>query len=545
MLWGIVNAVLLIGCLNVANLLLIRAAGREREMAIRAALGSGRRRLIRQLLTESLLLAGLGGLLGILLSEWAVKIVSAVRGQTLPWNRGSSLESYLPWFVDVRLDGRTLLYALAVSLLTCGLFGLGPALTAVRTELSRSLSRASYASRGTRYRRGLVLFVVSEVAIACVLLMGAGLLVNSAIRLQTIPPGCNPEKVVTLGVYLNDPQYSATSEQKRYFQEVLARLRTLPGVELAGVGGPTVAGGGGGNPATRIEGDESGEEHHDIRFLPASPDSFRILQIPLLKGRFFAERDREGAPPVLIINEALARRYWPEANPVGRHITARLSGTNWVSFEVVGVVGNVYHYANATVSPPEAYTCWLQHGAASDMDVAVRTISDPRPMKAVVQSAVRALDDRVEVYNLYTLEEAIARFTWSWSRQFNTFFLGGFAAVAFLLASIGVYGVTAYSVSRRTHEIGIRMALGAQRESVLGLVLREGMTVVGIGIGVGLVTASALMQVVRSLLFGITPTDPLTFGLITTLVGTVAFLACWLPARRAAKVDPMVALRYE
>jgi predicted permease len=545
MLWGIVNAVLLIGCLNVANLLLIRAAGREREMAIRAALGSGRLRLIRQLLTECFLLASLGGLVGVMLTGWALKIVSALRGQTLPWNLGSSMESLIPWFVEVRLDGWALLYVLATSLLTCGLFGLGPALGAVKTNLSRSLSGAQSTLHGTPFRKGLALFVVSEVTIACVLLLGAGLLVNSAIRLRTIHPGCNPKNVVSLGIYLKDPKYSSVSEQKRYFQEVLAGLRTLPGVEYADVGGPTPAGGGGGNPPTRIEGDESDQEHRDIRFLPASPDCFRVLQIPLLRGRFFTDRDNEAAPLVLIINEGLAHRYWPNVNPLGRHITAQLSKTNSVSFEVVGVVGNVYSYLNAATSPPEAYTCWLQRGASVDMDVGIRTASDPAPMTATVQRAVRALDDRVEIHNLCTLEEGISRFTWSWSRQFNTLFLGGFAAIAFLLASIGVYGVTAYSVSQRTHEIGIRMALGAQRENVLALVLRQGMILTGVGIGVGVAGGLGLTRVARSLLFGITPTDPLTFGLITLLVGAVAFVACWFPARRAARLDPMVALRYE
>jgi putative ABC transport system permease protein len=287
LLWGIVNAVLLIGGLKVANLLMIRAAARDREMAIRAALGSGRLRLIRQLLTESFLLASLGGLLGMILTGWALKIVSALKGQTLPWYLGSSMESFIPWFVEVRLDGQALLYALAISLVTCGLFGLGPALGAVKTNLNWSLSRAPSARRGTPFRKGLALFVASEVAIACVLLLGAGLLVNSAIRLQTIHPGCNPKNVVSLGIYLKDPQYSTESEQKRYFQGVLARLRSLPRVEYADVGGPTPAGGGGGNPPARIEGDESGQERRDIRFLPASPDCFQVLQIPLLKGRFF------------------------------------------------------------------------------------------------------------------------------------------------------------------------------------------------------------------------------------------------------------------
>lgn len=275
------------------------------------------------------------------------------------------------------------------------------------------------------------------------------------------------------------------------------------------------------------------------------PDCFLVLQVPLLKGRFFTERDTDGAPRVLIVNEALARRYWPEANPLGRRVTAHWPKTNAVSFEVVGVVGNVYHYRSATPSPPEASTCGLQHGAAVDMDVAVRTTSDPRLMKAAGPSTVRALDDRVEIHNLSTLEEAIARFTWSWSRRFNTFFLGGFAAPAFLLASIGVYGVTSYSASQRTHEIGIRMALGAQRENVLGLVLRQGMTLAAAGIGLGIAGALGLTRVVRSMLFGITPTDPLTSGLITAWVGAVALVAGGFPARRAARVDPMVALRCE
>ena len=209
------------------------------------------------------------------------------------------------------------------------------------------------------------------------------------------------------------------------------------------------------------------------------------------------------------------------------------------------MVGNVYNYANGTTSRPEAYTCWLQYGVAFDMDVGIRTATDARSMKAMLQRAIRGADDTVELYNAETLEEGVSRYTWSWSRQFNTLFLGGFAAIAFLLASIGVYGVTAYSVAQRTREIGIRMALGAQREIVLRLVLQQGMTLAVVGVGLGVAGALGLTRVVRSLLFGITPTDPLTFGLITVLVGAVAFVACWFPARRASRVDPMVALRYE
>jgi predicted permease len=259
----------------------------------------------------------------------------------------------------------------------------------------------------------------------------------------------------------------------------------------------------------------------------------------------FTDRDDETAPPVVIINEAAARRYWPGGNPLGRHLTVQRAGTNSVSFEVVGVVGNVYYYQEGTADTPEAHTCWLQHGASFDMDLAIRTTADPRPMKALLQSAIRAVDEDIEIYRNETLEEGISHLTWSWSRQFNTFFLSGFAAFAFVLASIGVYGVTAFSVAQRTHEIGIRMALGAQRHDVLGMVLRQGATLAAVGIGLGGACALGLTRLVRSMLFGITPTDPLTFGLIALLVGAVAFVACWFPARRAANLDPVVALRYE
>jgi putative ABC transport system permease protein len=538
LLWGIVSAVLLIGCLNVANLLLIRAVAREQEMAIRVALGGGRIRLLRQLLTECFLLASLGGGLGAILSYWALKIVSALRGQPVPFT-----ETFLPWFVQVRLDGRALLFALAVSVLTCGLFALGPALGAVRTSLTGSLSGARSVSGGTRFRRALALFVVSETAIASVLLIGAGLLVNSAIRLQGIRPGCNPRNVLDLSISLENAPYRTKAEQMRYFREVLARLRTLPGVAVAAFGGPTITGGGSGWPA-RFEGEASAQEHSDIYFLPASPESFRLLQVPLLQGRSFTERDDKTAPSVMIINEALARRYWPDGHPLGRHVTARLPGTNWVTFEVVGVVGNVYNYREMA-SRPEAYRCWLQHDVTDYTDIRIRTVGDPAAMKGVVVSTIRALDDRVLPPDVKTLEEGIAGNTWSWSRQFNTLFLGGFAFVAFLLASIGVYGVTAYSVAQRTREIGIRMALGAQRESVVGLVLKQGLKLAIAGLAIGAAGALGLTRVVRSLLFGITPTDPATFGLVTLLVGVVAFMACWLPARRAARFDPMAALRCE
>ncbi|MBI5386420.1 MAG: ABC transporter permease [Verrucomicrobia bacterium] len=544
-LLGVVNAVLVIACLNVANLLLVRASGREREMAIRATLGSGRVRLMRQLLTENLLLAALGALLGMVLAYWAVEVIAAFRDQSLPLLLRDRRERFLPWFVSVHLDNRALLYALAVSLVTCGLFSLMPLLGAARVNLSRSLAGGQTASGSVRVRHGLGLFVVSEVAIACVLLMGAGLLVNSAVRLRQIHPGFNPRNVFTAGVLLRDRRYANAPAQKQFFREALDRVRRLPGVLSADVGGPTPVGGGGGNFPTRIDGDESAQEHRDIRYLPGSPDCFRVLQIPLLQGRFFTDRDDATAPPVLIVNEAMARSYWPESSPIGRHVTVQRSKTNSVLFEIVGVVGNVYNYSSGMVSPPEAFTSWLQYGSGSDEDLVIRTAADAGPMKAVLQQAIRGGDDTVEIYNAATLEEGISRYTWSWSRQFNTLFLGGFAAVAFLLASIGVYGVTAYSVAQRTREIGIRMALGARRENVLALVLRQGMRLAVVGVGLGLAGAFAGTRVVRSMLFGISPTDPLTFGLITALVSTVAFVACWLPARRAARLDPMVALRYE
>ncbi len=419
-----------------------------------------------------------------------------------------------------------------------------PLLGVIKVNLSRSLAGGHTTSGGVGVRRGLGCFVVSEVAIACVLLVGTGLLLNSAMRLQ-INPGFNPRNVLQAGVLLRDQRYANADAQKRFFREALDRIRSVPGVLYADIGGPTPVGGGGGNPPTRIEGDDSGEEHKDIRFLSASPDCFRALQVPLPQGRFFTDRDDETAPPVLIINEAMARRYWPDAVPIGRHVMVQRSKTNHVSFEVVGVVGNVYNYSSGTTSPPEAFTSWLQHGVNNEEDVVIRTATDAGPMKAVLQRAIKGVHEDVEIYNACTLEEGISRHTWSWSRRFNTLFLGGFAAIAFLLASIGVYGVTAYSVSQRTHEIGIRMALGARRENVLALVLRHGMILAGVGMGIGLAGALALTRVVRTLLFGITPTDPLTFGLTTVVVAVVAFAACWSPARRAAQLDPMVALRHE
>ncbi len=547
-LLGIVNAVLVIACLNIANLLLIRASGREREMAIRAAMGSGRMRLVRQLLTENFVLAALGALLGAVLAYWAIDVISALRDQSLPLHIRDRHEHLLPSFAALHLDARGLLYGVAVSLVTCGLFSLLPVWKAAKVNLSRSLAGGSAAGGSVRYRRGLSLFVASEVAIACVLLMGTGLLVNSALRLHNIDPGFNLHNVFATGVSLysqHDQRFSAASAQTRFFQEALRRVRSVPGVLYADIGGPTPVSGGGSNFPMRIEGDPTGQEYKDTRFLTASPDCFRALQIPLRLGRFFTERDDETSPRVLIINEAMAQRYWPNSSPIGRHVTLERSTTNRVTFEVVGVVGNVYNYSQGTTSPPEAFTCWFQGGGAIEEDIVVRTAIDVRPMKTILQQAIRGGDDGVELYNPETLEEGVLRYTWSWSRQFNTIFLGGFALIAFLLASMGVYGVTAYSVAQRTREIGIRMALGAQRESVLELVLKQGMKLAIAGLAIGIAGALGLTRVVSSLLFGITPTDPATFGLVTLVVGVVAFMACWLPARRAARLDPMAALRYE
>jgi predicted permease len=552
---GIVAFVLLIACAHVAGLLLIRSAQREREIAVRAALGAGRRRLIAQLLTEGTLLAFLGGALGLLLAYWGLGLISALRSTSSSWQLAQRLQKMIPWFVDFRIDARTLLYVAAVSLLTCGLFGILPAVLASQASLHQSLT-ARTAGRGFRFARIRSALVVADIAIAFVLLTGAGLLVNSYARLNT-GLGYEPGHVLTADIDLDSSQ---PQQRLAFYERALERLRNLPGVEFAAVSDQSPAWGGGNFRRFQIEGYSLAQVNDaddkvglsGIRWRPISADYFRALGIPLLKGRYFTDQDRAGSTPVIIISDSMARRFWPNRNPVGTYLTEMRetrtqegdTTTTPLPYLIVGVVGDAKHFTWFKGGPPdpETYVPYLQAGYGWGLFV-LRTHSDPRGIMKALRSELLAVDSGITLGKIIPLAEEIAGHVSP--QRFNMLFLSVFAAVALALAATGVYGVVAYAVSRRTQEIGIRMALGAGTGDVLRTVLGQGLVLTLIGIGIGLAAALALTRVIRSLLYDVSPTDPLTFVCVSLFLVGTAMLAAYVPARRAARIDPMVALRYE
>lgn len=560
---GIVTSVLLIACFHVAGLLLIRSAQREREIAVRAALGARRRRLIGQLLTEGVLLAVLGGTLGLLLAYWGLGLISALRSTSNSWQLAKHIQDLIPWFIDLRIDARTLLYVTAISLLTCGLFGALPAVLASHTNLHPSLSTGRTPGHGFRLARIRSALVVVDIAVAFVLLIGAGLLVNSYARLNT-GLGYKPAHVLTAEISLDEdqPPYSQPEQRLVFFERALERLRNLPGVESAAAASQSPAWGGGNFPRFRIDGYSPAQfDPDDKERFPAilqrqiSPDYFLVLQTPLLKGRYFTEQDRAGTAPVIIISDSMARRFWPNQNPVGTYLTEMRptrtkDGETAIAplqYQIVAVVGDAKHFTQFKAGPPdpEVYVPYLQTGErwSGSMPIMLRTRSDPRSIMNVVRSELLAMGSGLSIRGIVPLEDKIAEYVSP--QRFNMLSLGVFAAVALVLAATGVYGVTAYAVSRRTQEIGIRMALGARAGDVLRTVLAQGLIVTLIGIAVGWVAALALTRVIRSLLYDVSPTDPTTFLCVALLLVGMALLATYLPARRAARIDPMAALRYE
>ena len=541
-LLGTVGSVLLIACLHVASLLIARSVTREREVAVRAALGAHRFRLVRQLLSESALLAGFAGLFGLLLAYWGIRIISAVRSQSIPWYLRDISSRFIPWFVDIRMNGRALLCAVGISLLTCALFGLLPALSASRINLSQSLSAGRVPSRGPRFHSVRALLVIADIAVAFVLLAGAGLLINTYVRLLNVDFRFNPENVLSVEaeLYSEAPPYSEPGRRLVFFQQVLDRIQNLPGVQFASAATASPITGSYGSSPFEIEGfpvDKGG------RYIPRTkvfPDYFRVLQIPLLQGRHFTQRDIAASSPVVIINEAMAQRFWPGENPVGRHITKGAHGDSKpVLLEIVGVVGNVRHTLYS-MSDPEVYA---PAGYDESLDIIVRTDANPGGLMAALRREILSIDPDVLVGDVTPMQNDIAALFSG--QRFNMLFLNGFAAVALILAALGLYSVTAYSVSQQTHEIGIRVALGARSSDVLKAVLWQGLKLTLTGVGIGLAGAFALTRVISSLLYDVSPTDPFTFVCVSLLLAGVALLASYIPARRAAKVDPMVALRYE
>ena len=536
-LLGAVGLVLLIACANVANLLLARAATRHREIAIRTALGASRGRVIRQLLTESLLLAFTGGGLGLLLSVWGVDLLVA----------HSSLN--LPRLKDVSLDVRVLAFTLAISALTGIIFGLAPALQAARVDLHDELKEGGRSATAGRVRsrmRGLL--VVSEVAISLVLLIGGGLLVKSFVRLRSVNPGFDPEQVLTTELSLSKTKYPEKEQQRALFAQLIERVRSVPGVESAALAYPLPFSGTTTGNSFFIAGRPIPDpaEKPAANYRAINPDYFRVLRITLVRGRAFGEHDDEKATPVVIINETFARRFFPGQDPLGQHIAIeRASGQMAAQDmrEIVGVVGDVRHVGLDEEAGPEFYVPYMQ-APESYMSVVVRTTSaNPTGMGASLSDAIRAVDREQYVPNIQPMTELIAESVSD--RRFNTLLVGLFATVALLIASVGIFGVMAYSVTQRTHEIGIRMALGAQAGDVLKLVLGQGLRLILFGVALGIGAALVLTRVLAGMLYAVTPTDPLTFVSISLLLSVIALIACLIPARRATRVDPMIALRYE
>ncbi|HEX8457752.1 MAG TPA: ABC transporter permease [Pyrinomonadaceae bacterium] len=529
-----VGCVLLIACANVANLLLARAAARHKEISIRTALGASRWRIVRQLLTESLLLAVLGGALGLLIAMWGIDLLLA------------ATPADLPRLNEITLDGRVVAFNAAMTLLTGIVFGLAPALQASKTDLNEALKdggrgMSEGGGRRSRLRNALV---VAEVAISLVLLVGAGLLVQSFMRLLNVTPGFNPERVMTLDLVVGRKKYPDSAQQVAFLQNLLQRTAALPGVEAVGLVNPLPLNGnfdaysfGFPGRAPFAHGEEPSADRRII-----SPDYFRAMNINVQRGRAFSERDARDAPPVCIINETFARRHFAGTDPLGQRIEFT-DTEDAPPREVVGVVADVRHAGLDAPAGLEYYVPYSQ-AASGRLTLVARTASpDPASIMPALRGLIRELDKDMPLWNVRTMNtlmsESVAR------RRFNMLLLGLFALVALLLASLGIYGVMSYTVTQRTHEIGIRLALGAQPPDVLRMVLKQGMLLAAIGVALGLVCSLVLTRSMSSLLYGVSATDPLTFGLITVLLVVVAFAANYIPARRATRVDPMTALRYE
>jgi putative ABC transport system permease protein len=530
-LLGVVCFVLLIACANVANLLLSKAALRQKEIGIRLALGASRWRVIKQLLTESALFSLVGGLLGLLIAFGGVKLLIAFG------------PSNIPRLTEIGIDTSVLGFTLVLSLFTSVIFGLVPALQASRPGLTESLKEGGRSSASGVYsQRHRMLLVISEVALALLLSIGAGLMVRSFLSVQSISPGFDPEHVLSLRITLPISKYSAEHQRVSFFQEFLEQVKTLPGVQSAGAVNDLPLAGPGSSTSFSIKGRPREGQNPLTEYRIITPDYFRAMNIPLLSGRTFNEMDDEKHQGVIIINETMSRHFFPNQNPIGNHLA--LSGPP-DEREIVGVVQDVKDYGLDAEVKPESYIPYSQGGPSylkyTSLTVVIRAPVAPEPLLAAVRDKVRSIDKDQSIYNIKPMQTVLSDSVSQ--RLFNMSLISIFSVVALILAAIGIYGVIAYSVAQRTHEIGIRMALGAKQRDVLWLVVSQGMIQALIGVAIGLGAAFTLTRVMSSLLYGISPLDPATFAGLSILLLLVALMASYLPARRAARINPIGALR--
>ena len=528
-LFAAVGVILLIACANLANLLLARGLARQKEIAIRAALGASRWRLIRQLLTETTLLGLLGGISGVLLAQWALYALLK-----LPQNFVRSEE--------VTLDARVLLFAVAVSVVTGWLFGLAPALQLARPQLHTMLKEGGRGSgEGARWNRVRGAFVVAQVALSLLLLISGGLLIRSFDKLLRVDVGFQPEKLLTLEYRLPRTKYSQNEAQWNFHRQVVERIQEVPGVQSASLIRGLPFSGNGGTASIILPDREipaKGKEPQ-VMFNTAMPNYFETMGIPFIEGRLFDGRDQANTPVVFLINQTMARRFWPDETPIGKQVKMAEDGT---AGTIIGVVGNAKHFWLEEESRPQMYSVYSQMPGLF-ATLVIRTEVEPMTLAEAVRQAVWNVDSDQPMWKVRTVEFLLDRSIAD--KRFLIVLMSIFAALALLLTIIGLYGVISYLVNQRTQEIGIRMALGAQARSILGMVLRQGMTLVLLGVALGLAAAWLLTRLMATLLYGISTSDPLTFTGVALLLTLVALLSCYLPARRATKVDPMIALRYE
>jgi len=540
-LLGAVGFVLLIACVNIANLLLARSTGRTREFAIRAALGAGRARMIRQLLTESVLLSFTGGIIGLLLAAWGTRAAIAILPQALPRSG------------NVGLDLRVLLFTLGVSLFAGILFGLAPAFKTSQRNLTETLKEGGRGSSGARHRMQGV-FVVAETALALILLVGAGLMIRSLVQLWKVNPGFNPQSLLTFNVAFSPEMMKAPPDQLRNEAVQLdSALESIPGVEFASAaGGGTPMQGDSELPFWRADQPKPASDN-DMAFALfylCEPDYLKAMGTPLLRGRFITAQDTIHSTPVIVIDENFAKKYYPGQNPIGQRVNLGILG---VQAEIVGIAVHVKHWgldenANSPVlaqfyfplqQVPDKFMPLLAKGA----DFMMRTRVPPDTVLPAIRHTIEQMSSQQVIYGVETMDDIIANSLAA--RRFGMILLGVFAALALILACVGIYGVISYLVGQRTHEIGVRIALGAQRRDILRLVLGQGAKMALIGVAVGVVIALGLTRLMANQLFGISAHDPLTFAGIAILLTVVALVACYIPARRAMRTDPIVALRYE